>query len=205
METHGVTSLREIPRYAATVSQKRSQECMVQLPSVQFLGVWITWLTSEKGWSGWSYQRECCDQATPGTWGVGTLPTLLAKCPNPSVLRMALPGLTALQTKSGPSPQRVTSVATLLLLHSRERGFLFLQNDCALTRKSQLLISFNYLFIWLHQVLFATCGIFSSSMWTLSWDIWDLGPWPGFEPGPSALGARSVKHWSTREVPAASF
>ena len=37
--THGVTSLREIPRDAATVSQKRSQECMVQLPSVQFLGV----------------------------------------------------------------------------------------------------------------------------------------------------------------------
>ena len=39
METHGVTSLKEIPRDAATVSQERSQECMFQLPSVQFLGV----------------------------------------------------------------------------------------------------------------------------------------------------------------------
>ena len=35
----------------------------------------------------------------------------------------------------------------------------------------------NYVFIWLYQILVATCGIFSCSMW-------DLFPWPGMEPSP---------------------
>ena len=30
---------------------------------------------------------------------------------------------------------------------------------------------------------------------------WDLIPWPGIEPGPPALGAQSLSHWTTREVP----
>ena len=34
-----------------------------------------------------------------------------------------------------------------------------------------------YLFIWLHQVLFATIGIFSFSLWYLV-------PWPEIEPKP---------------------
>ena len=29
----------------------------------------------------------------------------------------------------------------------------------------------------------------------------DLVSWPGFEPGPPALGTRSLNHWTTREVP----
>ena len=65
-----------------------------------------------------------------------------------------------------------------------------------------------YLFIWLHRVLVAArgvlvaargilvaaCGIFSCGMW-------DLVPWPGIKPGPPELGARSLSHWTTREVP----
>ena len=35
----------------------------------------------------------------------------------------------------------------------------------------------------------------------LSCGMWDLVPWPGIKPGPSALGARSLNHWTTREVP----
>ena len=31
--------------------------------------------------------------------------------------------------------------------------------------------------------------------------MWDLFPWPGIEPGPPALGARSLIHCTTREVP----
>ena len=31
--------------------------------------------------------------------------------------------------------------------------------------------------------------------------MWDLVPWPGFEPGPSALRVWSLSHWTTREVP----
>ena len=36
----------------------------------------------------------------------------------------------------------------------------------------------TYLFIWLHQVLAATHGIFSCDMCTLSYSMWDLVPWP---------------------------
>ena len=35
----------------------------------------------------------------------------------------------------------------------------------------------------------------------LSYHTWDLVPWPGIEPGPPALGAQSLSHWTTREVP----
>ena len=45
------------------------------------------------------------------------------------------------------------------------------------------------------------CGIFSGVMRTLSRGAWDLVPWPGIEPRPPALGARSLIHCATREVP----
>ena len=45
------------------------------------------------------------------------------------------------------------------------------------------------------------CGIFSCGMRTLSCGMWDLVPWPEIEPGPPALGAWSLSHWTTREVP----
>ena len=44
----------------------------------------------------------------------------------------------------------------------------------------------------MHQVLVVAHEIFSCG-------IWDLVPWPGTEPGPPALGVRSLSHW-TREV-----
>ena len=44
------------------------------------------------------------------------------------------------------------------------------------------------------RIFVATCRIFSCGMW-------DLVPWPGIEPGPPALGARSLSHRTTREVP----
>ena len=31
--------------------------------------------------------------------------------------------------------------------------------------------------------------------------MWDLVPWPGFEPKALALGAQGLSHWTTREVP----
>ena len=37
-------------------------------------------------------------------------------------------------------------------------------------------------------------GIFSCSMW-------DLAAWPQIKPGPPALGAGNLSHWTTREVP----
>ena len=48
----------------------------------------------------------------------------------------------------------------------------------------------KYLFIyfWLHWVFAAA-------------RVWDLVPRPGIEPRPPALGAWSLNHWTTREVP----
>ena len=43
-------------------------------------------------------------------------------------------------------------------------------------------------------IFIATCGILSCS-------TWDLVSWPGIEHGPPALGAWSLSHWTTREVP----
>ena len=50
------------------------------------------------------------------------------------------------------------------------------------------------------QIFVTASGIFSCSVRTLSCGIWDLVPWPGIKPKPPALGARSLSHWTTREV-----
>ena len=53
-----------------------------------------------------------------------------------------------------------------------------------------------------------SCGmqeVFSCSMQTLSCGMWDLVPRPGIKPRPPALGAWSLRHWTTREVPFFSF
>ena len=35
--------------------------------------------------------------------------------------------------------------------------------------------------------------------------MWDLFPWAGIKPRAPALGAQSLSHWTTREVPFASL
>ena len=35
----------------------------------------------------------------------------------------------------------------------------------------------------------------------LNCGMWDLVPWPGIKPCPLALGAWSLSHWTTKEVP----
>ena len=69
-----------------------------------------------------------------------------------------------------------------------------------------------YLFIWPHWVLVvvhgtlvAACGIFIAACGIFSCGMRDLIPWPGMEPGPPALGAWSLNHWTTREVPQIDF
>ena len=47
--------------------------------------------------------------------------------------------------------------------------------------------------------------LFNFGMWTLNCSLWDLVPWPGIEPRPPALGAQSLSHWTTREVPKSNF
>ena len=45
----------------------------------------------------------------------------------------------------------------------------------------------------------------SCEMQILSHGVWDLVPWPGIEPKPPVLGARSLSHWTIREVSKTSF
>jgi len=66
---------------------------------------------------------------------------------------------------------------------------------------------FFFFLIWLHWVLvtqhkifIVTCRIFSCITQVLSSSTWDLVPWPGTEPSPSALGMQSRNRWTTREV-----
>ena len=40
---------------------------------------------------------------------------------------------------------------------------------------------------------------------SLSCSMQDLVSWPGIEPGPPVLGAQSLSHWTTREVPGVIF
>ena len=66
-----------------------------------------------------------------------------------------------------------------------------------------------YVHIYLFGGFFIYLGL-SCSMWdlfsvfgvqTLSCSMWDLVPWLGIELGAPVLGAQSLSHWTTREVP----
>ena len=60
----------------------------------------------------------------------------------------------------------------------------------------------NYLFIACG--IYLCCGmqdLISCSIRTLSCGMWDVVLWLGIEPRPPALGAWSLSHWTTREVP----
>ena len=61
------------------------------------------------------------------------------------------------------------------------------------------LIFINLLIQW-HRVLVSALGIFSCCMQTLSCNLWDLVLPPGIEPRLTALGVRSLSHWTTREA-----
>ena len=65
-------------------------------------------------------------------------------------------------------------------------------------------VSWFCLFIWLPWVLAVAWGIFSYGLWTLSSGMWDLAPRPWVQSEPPALGAQSLSHWTTREVPQSS-
>ena len=62
-----------------------------------------------------------------------------------------------------------------------------------------------FYFIWLRWVLVAALRVFSCSLWTLSYSMWDLVPWPGSKSRPPVLGTRSLSHWISREVPRLYF
>ena len=56
--------------------------------------------------------------------------------------------------------------------------------------------------LFIHSFFFFFWG--GGLCWVLD-ATWVLDPWPGIKPMPPALGARSLNHWTTREVPTDSF
>ena len=72
-------------------------------------------------------------------------------------------------------------------------------------RWSNTYIKKNYLF-WLCWIL-----VVARRISVVAWErlvaacMWDLVPRPGIEPRPPALGAQSLTHWITREVPINTF
>ena len=69
-----------------------------------------------------------------------------------------------------------------------------------------------FVFVFLNICLLFVCARFSCGMRGLSvaapgissCSTWDLVPWPRIDLGPPALGAQSLSHQATREVPASS-
>ena len=61
--------------------------------------------------------------------------------------------------------------------------------------KKKKFICLGQVLVAIHEMSFAECRIFSC-------DMQGLVPWPGIEPGPGppALGAQSLTHWTTKEV-----
>ena len=88
---------------------------------------------------------------------------------------------------------------------------LLCKNDTLESDTQNILLSFKKKFIWLCQALVGAhgifdllCGmqdIFTCGVQNHSWGMWDLVPWPGIEPRPPELGAPSLSHWTTSEVP----
>ena len=61
-----------------------------------------------------------------------------------------------------------------------------------------------YLF-WLHRVLVAARGLFVAACELLVVATLTVVPRPGIKPRSPALGARSLNHWTTREVPKSNY
>ena len=92
-------------------------------------------------------------------------------------------------SRKGKGPGGRTGLKTELCSH--------LNHIMPLSRHACFLLRSLWGFFCLFVVFFdcISCG-----MRNLSCGLWDLVPWPGLEPGPPALGARSLSHQTTREV-----
>ena len=62
-------------------------------------------------------------------------------------------------------------------------------------------IFLSFLLSFFPSFLLSFCQVLVAAGRLLSCSMWDLVPRPGIKPGPPALGAWSLNHWTTREVP----
>ena len=72
-------------------------------------------------------------------------------------------------------------------------------------RPAGSLVATCRIYIYIYICMCVYIYIFSCSLWTLSWDMWDLVPWPGIETLAPPVGVWSHSHWITREDPTVAF
>ena len=79
-------------------------------------------------------------------------------------------------------------------------------------KRLNLLLHFKFYLFRLYWVFIVACQLFVIVLRLLllvvrvpGCSMWDLVPWPGIELRPPALGAWSLSHWTTREVPISGF
>ena len=104
-----------------------------------------------------------------------------------------------------PSILSIFSCFITIFNHQKSKIVLTFKIWTLLSLASFIFIFFIFidLFIWL---CWAAHRLLSCSTRALSCSMQDLVPRAGVEPGPPALGAWSLNHWTTREVPSlASF
>ena len=90
-----------------------------------------------------------------------------------------------------------------LSVRNRSPGIVFSGTQDWSSIQFIFILFWNYLFIWLCQVLVVAPGIFEilAACRIFSCEMWNQVPWWGMEPGPPALGVWGLSHWTTREVP----
>ena len=78
---------------------------------------------------------------------------------------------------------------------------------CLLIQTTPLIKIFFNIFIYL-GVLGLSCSTqdhLDAACEVFRYGMWDLVSWPRMEPGPPALEAQTLSHWTTREVPTKSL
>ena len=181
-------------------------------------GFWGSTAADSTSLRGWHWCLKCTMGITesivfptPAPWRVLLLPCYLAseRAPAPLLCSSQVHPLTDSSAHTVAEP--LQSHWTIALKSTSHH---YLCPATALSFYSSFLKK-NYLFIWLYWFLVVALGIFDLwsslqhaesllSMQTLSCGTWDLVLWPGIESRPPALGAQSLNHWTTREVPQSS-
>ena len=71
------------------------------------------------------------------------------------------------------------------------------------TKQRKTNMAWYHSYVDLKKNLFIYLAVpgFGCGMWILSWGLWDLVPWPEFEPQPPALEVWGLSFWTTREIP----
>ena len=84
---------------------------------------------------------------------------------------------------------------------SQDKRFMFLSLILLFWWETMKISSKDTQFSFYFKIFSIKCLFIYLTALSLSCSMWDLVPWPGIEPRSPALGAWSLSHWTTMEVP----